>query len=96
MRMNEIERKRSVVERVRDFVFGRQASYQRTFAPENQDALAVLADLAKFCRAYDTTFHPDARTHALIEGRREVWIRIQNHLKLDPETLWKLIERKGS
>lgn len=50
----------------------------------------VLADLAQFCRANDTCFDPDPRVHAAMEGRREVWLRIQEHLHLTPEQLVRL------
>lgn len=42
----------------------------------------VLAHLRDFCRARTTTFDPDPRTHALLEGRREVWLEIANRLNL--------------
>lgn len=50
---------------------------------------AVLRDLARFCRAHETTIHPtqDARTHAMLEGRRQVWLRISEHLTFTPEEL---------
>jgi hypothetical protein len=50
----------------------------------------VLEDLARFCRAYKSTWSEDPREHALIEGRREVWLRIQAHLQLGEEDIWKL------
>ncbi len=51
---------------------------------------AVLIDLAKFCRANDTCFNEDARLHAVLEGRREVWLRIQKYLNLTPDQLYAL------
>ena len=54
---------------------------------------AVLADLAKFCRATQPTWHPDPRTHALLEGRREVWLRIQRYINLPVEQLLPLVDR---
>ena len=33
--------------------------------------------------------HPDARVHAVAEGRREVWLRIAQHLNLSEENLWR-------
>jgi hypothetical protein len=48
---------------------------------------AVLKDLAVFCRANESCFHPDPRVHAVMEGRREVFLRIQEHLKLTDEQL---------
>lgn len=72
----------------RDFLFRRRTAYVKTFQGPYADE--VLADLAKFCRANTTTFHADPRAHALAEGRREVWLRIQQHLKLSDEELWKI------
>lgn len=72
----------------KDFLFTRQQAYQQVFNPENVFMKTVMEDLAKFCRADDTTFHTDSRIHATLEGRREVWLRIQSHLKLSPDELW--------
>lgn len=77
-------------EKVRRVLFDRQISYRHTFNPESQMAIIVLKDLAKFCRAHETTFHQDPRVHAMLEGRKEVWIRIQNFTNMDSETLYKL------
>lgn len=62
----------------------RQAAYQRAFAGRGTagDVAIVMADLARFCRAGASTFHADPRTHALLEGRREVWLRIRDQLDL--------------
>jgi thymidylate kinase len=85
----------TAVEVAKRWLRGRRLSYLRVFARENLDAQAVLADLARFCRAHDTAFHPDARAHAVAEGRREVWLRIQRQLKLTDDELWELYKRKG-
>jgi hypothetical protein len=62
----------------------RQAAYQRAFAGRGTpgDVALVMADIASFCRAAATTFRADPREHALLEGRREVWLRIRDHLDL--------------
>lgn len=71
-----------------DFLRRRKRNYQLCFhQPAGQE---VLIDLAKFCRAAESTFHEDARLHAVLEGRREVWLRITNHLNLSPEQLYSL------
>lgn len=67
---------------------GRRYAYQQTF--KGPLAEAVLKDLARFCRAHESTFHADPRLHAVAEGRREVFLRIEHHLKLTPEELWQL------
>jgi hypothetical protein len=54
------------------------------------DADIVLGDLRDFCRARETTFDEDPRTHALLEGRREVWLRIAGNLHLDEAALFGL------
>lgn len=75
-------------ERARGFLARRRTAYVKTFlGPFGQE---VLADLAKFCRANESTFHADPRAHAVAEGRREVWLRIQKHLQLTDDQLWQL------
>jgi hypothetical protein len=51
------------------------------------DADIVLGDLRDFCRARESTFEEDPRLHALLEGRREVWLRIAGHLHIDEAAL---------
>ena len=54
----------------------------------------VLADLAPFCRAAETCFHADPRIHAALEGRREVWLRIQNFVHLTEDDILQLALRR--
>lgn len=75
------------LDRALQFLRRRAHAYRITFT--GPLAEEVLADLAKFCRATESTFHPDPRAHAVAEGRREVWLRIQHHLKLTDDDLWK-------
>lgn len=72
----------------------RKRAYDLTFDINSVHAKAVLEDLADFCRATKPTFHEDPRLHALLEGRREVWLRIQKYIQLTPDELWDLT-RKG-
>jgi len=72
-----------------NFLQRRRTAYVKTFL-DNVYGEEVLRDLAKFCRAHATTFLPDERAHALAEGRREVWLRIQMHLRLTDEEIWQL------
>lgn len=82
-----------LLEKARHFLNQRRRAYITTF--KNPVGEIVLADLAKFCRASQSTFNPDERTHALLEGRREVWLRIASHLELSEEELWRLLNAKG-
>lgn len=70
-----------------DFLHGRKRDYVVTFksSPAGQ---RVLQDLAQFCRANETCFHEDPRLHAVLEGRREVFLRIGKHLNLTSEQLY--------
>jgi hypothetical protein len=70
----------------------KKRAYETVFN-DGIDAQIVLKDLIQFCRANQTTFHEDPRLHALIEGRREVWLRIQKYLNLTPDELWELSRR---
>jgi len=76
--------------KLKQFLGNRRHAYQQTF--KGPLAEPVLKDLARFCRAHNSTFHEDARAHAVAEGRREVWLRIQHHLNLSPEQLWQLYQ----
>lgn len=83
-----------LVEATKRFLHRRRYAYQRVFDSDNVYTDEVLRDLAWFCRAHVPTYHADPRVHAELEGRREVWLRIQNHLQFDDEKLWKLYGRK--
>lgn len=75
-----------IVDTLRRFITTRRYSYQRTFdGPYGQH---VLADLMTFCRAHESTFHENPRIAAMLDGRREVWLRIQQHLNLSPDELF--------
>ena len=81
-------------QRVREFFTMKKRAYNMTFNTGNIFSRTVLKDLSKFCRADKTTFHEDARAHAVMEGRREVWLRIQNYLQLTPDELWDLYRKE--
>lgn len=83
-------------ENARAFLFQRQSAYKELFKKESELAKVVLSDLAKFCRADKSTFDADPRVHALMEGRREVFLRIMEHLELPSEVLWEIKMRKGA
>ena len=76
-----------------DWLRQRKRAYQLALtSPAGQE---VLVDLAKFCRAHETCFHEDPRKHAVLEGRREVWLRIQQHLHLTADQLMALYNGQG-
>jgi hypothetical protein len=79
----------------------RKYAYRRMFLGENgeltADGEAVLADLAKFCKATSSTAvvspisqKVDPVASALAEGRREVWLRIMAHLHIDDRVIFNL------
>lgn len=69
---------------------GQSFAYARVFDRNNKYLWEVLADLAKFCRADESTFHRDPRMHAVLEGRREVWLRIQEYIGFSAEEILEL------
>lgn len=75
--------------RTMDFLRGRKRAYSLTFqSPAGNE---VLIDLAKFCRAAETCVVPgDNDLTRVLEGRREVWLRIQQQLNLSSEELFQL------
>lgn len=68
----------------------RAFSYNRVFDRKSPYTQEVLKDLARFCRAHETSFMSDARAHAVLEGRREVWLRIQEYLNLSVDEIYEL------
>lgn len=73
--------------KAQQFLAERRTDYVQTFNTPHGEK--VLDDLAKFCRANESTFHADPRIHAVLEGRREVWLRIAQHMNLSDEQLWR-------
>jgi hypothetical protein len=76
--------------RLRESLAGQGVVYRRVFDPSSHDGEVVLTDLARFCRAHSTTAHKDPATAARLEGRREVWLHVQERLHLTDEQLWLL------
>ena len=83
-------------EKIKDFVTKRQQAYQQVFDPDSRFVKDVMVDLEKFCRDAETTFHSDPRVHALLEGRREVLLRIKRHLNSNTEDLIRYHTNKGN
>lgn len=81
---------RDTVQAIKALFAKRSLAYKRVFKLDDVDSLIVLKDLAKFCRAHQSTYHKDARIHAELEGRKEVWLRLQNYLNLSSEELYRL------
>lgn len=71
----------------RTFLQDRKRAYQGTFGENNVAAQAVLDDLRQFCFAERSCYDPDPRIHAVAEGRREVWLRIKDHLGMSIDEL---------
>lgn len=78
------------IQNVKNFFLKRTIAYNKVFAKESPYTHDVLSDLAKFCRAYETSFHPNPHVQAALEGRREVWLRIQEHLNLTSDQIYAL------
>lgn len=86
-----------VLELLQKAVNARRAMhYQRVFLDNDGtpslSARKVLADLRKFCRVDRSTFEVDPRAHALLEGRREVALRILTMIGLKGEDLAPFVE----
>lgn len=61
------------------FVRGKQTDYNIFRTPAGS---RVLHDFAKFCRANQSCYDPEEFMRGVLTGRREVWLRIQQHLHL--------------
>jgi hypothetical protein len=81
-----------MADRVIEFFRGHKRAYQQTFNRASPAAQYVLADIANFCHAKETTLRPGATELELArnEGRRQVFLRIQRALNLTPEEMFDL------
>ena len=67
----------------------RLKNYYREFF-KSRAGKAVLRDLAKVCHATTTTYNEDPREHAVAEGRRQIWLRIQNMINIPDAEIYEL------
>jgi hypothetical protein len=66
----------------------RAQAYRRMYGNlAAEDREIIEADLEMFCRGNRAVFHENERVHVLLTGRQEVWMRIQDHVRLDLEEL---------
>ncbi|HEV2747619.1 MAG TPA: hypothetical protein VGW34_10015 [Allosphingosinicella sp.] len=87
--------RRVVIGVMRRMAILRARSYRAVFMPGgviDRDHEVVLADLRDFGCAAKTTFHADPTEAARRQGRREMWLRISQHLNLDEAKVQKLME----
>ena len=72
-------------------LLARRANYLKTF--KNPAGEQVLADLRRFCRAtLPTADVNNPNVTYMLEGRREVFLRIASHLQLTEDDVFNLIE----
>lgn len=83
----------ALAQTVRDFLVSRAQAYKRTFSGIYGER--VLGDLAGFCRANESTFNPDPRMEGVLQGRREVWLRVTKHLNLTDDQLQRYFNPTG-
>jgi hypothetical protein len=68
-----------------EYLTGRLQNYRRTFTSDTGDK--VFTDLLRFAKLGETFYHQDPYVRGMIEGRREVVVRIADHLNLSPDEL---------
>ncbi len=77
----------------RGIIGGRRRAYRDLFDAESRSASHVLSDLARFCRATKTTAGDNSHASAQLEGRRQVWLRINYYLHLAEKDLDQLAQQ---
>lgn len=73
----------------------RSMSYRDVFLGHGRSSDEVLQDLAKFCRAHESTFHVEHSISDRLDGRREVWLRIAHYSHLSESQLWDIYGNKS-
>lgn len=83
----------TVVAEAKSILATRQQAYQQTFS--NPVGQLVLSDLAKWCRAGRSTFDPNSRMSAYLQGRKDVFERIAKYMNFSVDDLYESIRREG-
>lgn len=80
-----------MIDAIRDYIGALSRAYRLTFGDITGEGAQsyVLEDLSKFCFANETTANDPYK-----EGRRQVWLRLQEQLRLTPEQLMSLNEQR--
>lgn len=78
--------------KVLDLLRLRSRHYRTVFNPALGSTKAVLADLARFSRFNETPYHKDPNMVYVLIGRQEVFQRIVQHTKLQPDQLYALFD----
>lgn len=77
---------------IEETLIRRRRNYVSVFDTASPVVQEVLKDLAKFCRAHKSTIVPNAteRDTFVLEGRRQVWLRIAEHLNLTDQQIYEI------
>ena len=76
---------------MREMLLERSQAYQQVF--KGEQGQKVLDDLERFTHANSTTHVPgDSHGTAQLEGRRQVWLRIQGYINLTLADVGEIIE----
>lgn len=70
----------------------RKKSYQSIFGESGAASSEAMKDFARFCYAFKSTAGPDPYLTATLNGRREAWLRICEHLHISEEELTRLYQ----
>lgn len=81
-------------DQLRQLMKERQRAYSEVFGNQNAANKLVLEDLKRFCRFSASTFHVEPAIHALLEGRREVILRIDDYCNMSIDELCNKYGRK--
>lgn len=76
---------RKFVQAAINLITRRHLAWNRVFA--GPDGRIVEQQLAIFCRANTSTFDPDPIKSAYLQGRKDVWLLMQNYRHLTPMQL---------
>lgn len=79
---------------VRQILEERKQAFDRVFDESDPSVRIVLEHLSGFCREHQTCFHPDPRVHAVLEGRREVMLKIRRILNSSVDELCAKLEER--
>ena len=84
----------ALLQKAIDFLRLRKRAYMLTFPKGVHNE--ALKDMAKFAHIGKPCYHPNQRLNDILIGRQEMFFRVVNHLKLNPEELYDLYHKPSS
>lgn len=81
-----------ILEQLHNLLLRRRGQYQATFGDDT--GAFVLGDLFHICNAGSTTYRGNPNDMLIAEGKRQVWLHIQNMIRGTDDEMYALARQR--